>query len=958
MTALPVLMVVLVCSLFLYRIETTTGEITDEVQINCTKVYATQEAVAQYIIDVNVTNASVSRLLYTLGKGVERNIRWPADNAIDSMWGYMRTNHALNASWTGETERQRSMLRHRAEMEIPRLCSNYAQDGAFIRPSSSMTPSAALLDAVYVTFREGQMAGVSINRSINRQTLQPRVPVVSRTLPARRASTSEVCREQNCDASAILDHDAENYSNDSRTDEETGLDEQMAIQANFARRGEDNSTGTAPSMAAWSEVYTTSREGEGSMKIAKTYPVSYCGDYSCFQGVIAAEITLQRPGRPCNTLWKPLEDFLLEEGLKKSFEEKNGRVFLVNHVSNNFPDQQGLLLSTLHDFTVGVQADASDDSHIANASQVILHKFQTWDDTSLQQPQFFNVSAHSFQQGLFSDCESGTIEANDCILIGTKSIVLDNDTRWLAVVSLPSSVFNADLLQTNQAVKQEVEDTQAQILDEVQTIRITLACITLGVTAASVFVGLGFGWVASEPLQSLSGLMQLLAGLQFVRQSEKFRPLRSGRRSRIKEIKILEDTFCQSLRAIEDFARFVPQMVVKNIVDNQQRATKLHVHRKEVTTMFCTIKDFAPIVIKNPAFATKCYAVMTQIAETYRGTVPEILSDGILVYWNSVEKTEHHKAWACAAALSIKRAIEELNTKVNGTDAAPLKMQIGIHSGMVRSGVIGSDIFFKWGCVGDAVNLASRIGGLCNIFGASIVASSETMEDLVKNGVFFTRRLGRITVKGRKKPTEVHELLGLNSLSTRDATLSPRFEFAEEPVTPHNDWERSTPGRTPRITWNSGLSPTISAARRGVCFPCARAAAGPPVRLPAASPGVPSPGPAQAPSAHSAPPVLHSREQRTGPLSPASNEDADRSEDVVSTALRELASEYEEALKAYEMKDFESARTIASKLSDQGDVPATCLLERIKEVTDLVAKHPEEEDKMHCPLDWPMAKKK
>jgi len=86
-------------------------------------------------------------------------------------------------------------------------------------------------------------------------------------------------------------------------------------------------------------------------------------------------------------------------------------------------------------------------------------------------------------------------------------------------------------------------------------------------------------------------------------------------------------------------------------------------------------------------------------------------------------------------------------------------VQIGIHTGTVLSGNIGSDMKMKFGCMGDSVNLASRLQGLCKVYGVSILCSG-AVRDISGHAGIVVRKLDRVKVKGRTEPTDLYEVIG------------------------------------------------------------------------------------------------------------------------------------------------------------------------------------------------------
>jgi len=130
----------------------------------------------------------------------------------------------------------------------------------------------------------------------------------------------------------------------------------------------------------------------------------------------------------------------------------------------------------------------------------------------------------------------------------------------------------------------------------------------------------------------------------------------------------------------------------------------------------------------------------------------------LLVYWNTPLSVEDHAAKACAAALAMKQALGPLNRSLSDLGLPKLEVRIGLNTGDVLSGTFGSDKKMKFGCMGDPVNLASRLEALCKVYGVGIVCSSMTQQQL-QDG-FICRKLDVVQVKGRREPVLIYEVMG------------------------------------------------------------------------------------------------------------------------------------------------------------------------------------------------------
>lgn len=151
---------------------------------------------------------------------------------------------------------------------------------------------------------------------------------------------------------------------------------------------------------------------------------------------------------------------------------------------------------------------------------------------------------------------------------------------------------------------------------------------------------------------------------------------------------------------------------------------------------------------------------MTRIVEAFKGVVSEILGDGLLVYFNTPDDVPRHAARACASALAQQHALGALNQEFESLGLPMLSIRIGIHTGQVLSGNIGSETKMKFGCMGDSVNLAARLEGLCKFYRVGVLISKNTKDQLPADAGFVFRRLDLVQVKGRVEPTWIYELIG------------------------------------------------------------------------------------------------------------------------------------------------------------------------------------------------------
>jgi len=295
--------------------------------------------------------------------------------------------------------------------------------------------------------------------------------------------------------------------------------------------------------------------------------------------------------------------------------------------------------------------------------------------------------------------------------------------------------------------------------------RRTGALVCAAMSALVVALGLAFGLYVSRSMQRVERHMQTLGVPEDDDElSAEIAPMAE---SRITDIQRLQSALDRLRSSISTFHCFLPKTIVNNIVAGKSKAQRLHVERREVSIMFSDIKDFTSISESmNPPdlmfLLTRYLDVMCRIVHSFHGLVAEILGDGLLVFWNTPDDVEDHQAKAAAAALAMQRALGPLNADLEACSFPSLHVRIGLHTGKVLTGNMGSLNRMKFGCMGDAVNLCSRLEGLCKIYGVRTICSAP-MYDQIKQEGFFCRKLDIVRVKGKTKPTEIYEVIGLES---------------------------------------------------------------------------------------------------------------------------------------------------------------------------------------------------
>lgn len=486
-------------------------------------------------------------------------------------------------------------------------------------------------------------------------------------------------------------------------------------------------------------------------------PIAYCGNYSCMEGVISAEMSLKMLSGMCRSAF--------DEVYTSQPERSTASIFLVVQASS-VPGQEGQVLAEVGDSCSRRAVDC--EGIIRSTAKHILTEFGTWDSPDLREYRMTNFSSSGRCDG-----------TSDCYVLGTRSIQLDAQTRWLAVAVMPSTSFTGSSAEQDAkiAAKMASIDASTQILDQA---RARGRDILMVMTILSIAASLIYGRLVSKPLRHLTETMMRLGELDFTESSLILDIRRNSRRVRVREVLNLQLAFCRLARGISTFARFVPETVVRNIVMNGEgKGTRLEVSRRMVTIMCTDIKGFTSISERlRPRdllyMLMRYFSVMMRVVELYGGIVLEILGDGLIVFWNAPDTVEDHPGKACAAALTQLEALSGLNGEYGVYELPELSIRIGIHTGSSLVGNIGSESRMKYGCLGDTKQVAMKLEDLCKYYGVDVICSSSTKNMTVPSRFFF-RELDYVQLQPDAEQMTLYEVICREEIddndidSTRDA---------------------------------------------------------------------------------------------------------------------------------------------------------------------------------------------
>ena len=218
----------------------------------------------------------------------------------------------------------------------------------------------------------------------------------------------------------------------------------------------------------------------------------------------------------------------------------------------------------------------------------------------------------------------------------------------------------------------------------------------------------------------------------------------------------------QKLKLKGAFATYVPPDIVDKVLEDTN-VLQLGGEKKVLTVLFSDIRGFTTFSEKmDPqelvAFLNDYLSRMSDIIFEYKGTIDKFIGDAIMAIYGAPVSQEDNANRACLTALGMVEGIKAINAENKDENRKPLAVGIGINTGEMTVGNIGSKRRFDYTVIGDSVNLAARLEGLNKYFKTKILVAEDTYA-AAGDGLFVFREVGPIAVKGKDKPVTVYELL-------------------------------------------------------------------------------------------------------------------------------------------------------------------------------------------------------
>jgi adenylate cyclase len=340
---------------------------------------------------------------------------------------------------------------------------------------------------------------------------------------------------------------------------------------------------------------------------------------------------------------------------------------------------------------------------------------------------------------------------------------------------------------------QKVENIRGDMLSQVRrdaemTMRDQKTTIVISVilTALASFVGLLFALFVSVGITR--PVRRLLDGTRAVEAGKLDGSIDVTTRDEIGQLTAAFNRMVEQLRhkerLRETFGRYVDPRVVEGLIDRQS-STASDGERRVMTVLFCDMKGFTSLSEgMTPQGLVKVMnhylSTMSGPIRSHRGIIDKYIGDAIMAYWGPPFTEDSEQArLACLAAVEMADRGTSLRTELPeliGVRTVPsdCEVRIGIATGEVLVGSIGSEFMMSYTVMGDAVNLASRLENANKIYGSHSLASEAAI--MAAGDAVESREIDRVIVVGQTHPETVFEIIGrAGELTERQLELLARY---------------------------------------------------------------------------------------------------------------------------------------------------------------------------------------
>ena len=212
------------------------------------------------------------------------------------------------------------------------------------------------------------------------------------------------------------------------------------------------------------------------------------------------------------------------------------------------------------------------------------------------------------------------------------------------------------------------------------------------------------------------------------------------------------------------FGQYVPSELVEEMAEHPE-SVSMEGESREMTILFSDVRGFTTISEGlDPKELTllmnEFLTPLSRVVYKYRGTIDKYMGDCIMAFWGAPLPDENHARNAILAGIEMQATLKALQPHFKERGWPEIHVGVGINTGRVSVGNMGSEVRVAYTVMGDAVNLASRLEGITKQYGVGIIVGENTRNTVTD---FTYRELDHVRVKGKDKPVAIYEPVGLGT---------------------------------------------------------------------------------------------------------------------------------------------------------------------------------------------------
>ena len=309
---------------------------------------------------------------------------------------------------------------------------------------------------------------------------------------------------------------------------------------------------------------------------------------------------------------------------------------------------------------------------------------------------------------------------------------------------------------------------EAEFLGPVEA---TIRKLLVGLAAMIGGAGLLSAWLAQRLVAA--PLIKVVNEIKYVERFELDQVKRHP--SQLTELENLSGAIADMAGGLAAFGKFIPADLVRTLV-NEGIEPRPGGAIRQMTVMFADIAGFTGLSERLGdriiPLLSRYLGVMSAEINSHDGTIDKFIGDAVMAFWGAPAANPDHAIAACRAALVCQRAVRE--SDIMDDNGKPLRIRIGINSGDMLVGNIGSEVRLNYTVIGDAVNIASRLEGTNKRYGTDVIIGPETRR--LAGDAIYARELDQLSVYGREGGIRVYELLGAIGFDEDPSDWVRRYE--------------------------------------------------------------------------------------------------------------------------------------------------------------------------------------